>query len=258
MNPIINKHIRKHISELPKYQQLIYDNCMSGYAYSEGDGSDDIKRVVFIIDDAEISFFRDTDIDFQKENGHKFSSVSRSFNAFAKENTIEEVTWFAPVVYKLSRLDFEAMPKKDYIATDLDHAYWRIAYLLGYISERLYTGGLRWDKKIRNMTMAVLATERKFLKFDNGEFVPNESIIIKRNTIARMYKNIRHTCYQHMNALMVMLGDGFLCYKTDCIYYKKDNNNLELVRNYLIANGLLFKDLIEVDGKKKGLNRADE
>jgi hypothetical protein len=256
--PIINKVMRKPLSELEKYQELIYDNQMSGYAYSEVDKhTDEVKKVILIIDDLEINFYDETDRQFQTENGHKFSSVSRSFNAYAKQNPIENVPFYPSMVFKTNRVDFDKLDPNSYSATDLDHAYWRIAFLLGYISEKLYNSGLKWDKRIRNITMAVLASERKFVKFDNGEPTPNQSIIIKKETLSKMYKNIRHTCYQHMNALMVLLGEDFLCYKTDCIYYVKKAANTKMVMKYLSEHRLLFK-IVEPKTQKKGLNRTDD
>jgi hypothetical protein len=57
--------------------------------------------------------------------------------------------------------------------TDLDHAYWRIAYVKGYISKNTYEHGIKDEKSktIRLATLGVLGTEQKFDKYVNGEYV---------------------------------------------------------------------------------------
>jgi hypothetical protein len=48
-----------------------------------------------------------------------------------------------------------------------------------------------------------------------------------------------------------MLEGDFICYKTDCIYYRDRNGNAEKVQMYLDSAGLDWKQLVEVD-KKNG------
>jgi hypothetical protein len=43
-----------------------------------------------------------------------------------------------------------------------------------------------------------------------------------------------------------LLGDEFICYKTDCIYYKDKPQNRELVQTYLDSVGLDWKQLVEI------------
>jgi hypothetical protein len=46
-----------------------------------------------------------------------------------------------------------------------------------------------------------------------------------------------------MNKLRKMLGEDFLAYKTDCIYYIDTPENREKVRDYFTQNDLTFKQL---------------
>jgi hypothetical protein len=49
-----------------------------------------------------------------------------------------------------------------------------------------------------------------------------------------------------MNNLATMLGDDFVCYRTDCIYYKDTKKNRDLVYTYLDSVAMHYKQLIDV------------
>ena len=48
-----------------------------------------------------------------------------------------------------------------------------------------------------------------------------------------------------------LLGEDFICYKTDCIYYRDTAENRELVQSYLDSVGLEWKQLVEPARPKK-------
>jgi hypothetical protein len=54
-----------------------------------------------------------------------------------------------------------------------------------------------------------------------------------------------------MTIMANMLGDDFICYKTDCIYYKDTPVNREMIQIYLDSVGLEWKQLIEPDRPKE-------
>jgi hypothetical protein len=131
-------------------------------------------------------------------------------------------------------------------ATDVDHAYWRIAFLQGMISKKTYTKGLEVkDKSIRLAALANLSSSKEYQIIKDG-IVTNETIILKHDPILqKVYNNIRYTCYEHMTILANMLGDDFICYKTDCIYYKDNEKNRDMVQVYLDSCDLEWKQLFE-------------
>lgn len=136
-------------------------------------------------------------------------------------------------------------------ATDVDHAYWRIAYLMGILSKKTYDKGLLIkDKSLRLASLANLASSKEYYVIENG-IVTKKTIILRYDPILqRVYNNIRFTCFEHMNVMANLLGDDFICYKTDCIYYKDTPHNRLLVQSYLDATNLLWKQLIEPDRPK--------
>jgi len=133
-------------------------------------------------------------------------------------------------------------------ATDLDHAYWRIAYLEGIIKPKTYDNGLQIkDKSIRLAALANLSSSKEYQIIIDG-VLTNKTKVFKYNQVYhKIYNNIRYICYEHMNILADMLADDFICYKTDCIYYKDTVKNRELVQVYLDSVNMEWKQLIEPD-----------
>jgi hypothetical protein len=137
-------------------------------------------------------------------------------------------------------------------ATDLDHAYWRVAFLYEYISMKTYLRGLEVkDKSIRLAALANLSSHKDFLVIKAGQ-VTKESVTMKYDPILhKVYSNIRYTCYGHMMKCAEMLGDDFICYKTDCLYYKDTPENRKIVQDYLDSEAIEWKQLVEPDRPKK-------
>jgi hypothetical protein len=130
-------------------------------------------------------------------------------------------------------------------ATDLDHAFWRIAYVKGYITKKTYTKGLPTSgKAIRLASLSVLGRGKKFDRYVDGEFA--EQIITKKSdaTLQKVYVDIRYSCYYMMYELSQLLKDDFESWKTDCIYYRDTPENRAIVHNYFEEREMMFKQLI--------------
>lgn len=136
-------------------------------------------------------------------------------------------------------------------ATDVNHAYWRIAYLEGVITEKTYKKGLLIkDKAIRLAALANLASAKEYQIIKDGEFT-NKTVVLKYDPILqKIYNNIRYCCYEHMMTMAKLLGEDFICYKTDCIYYVDNPENRKKVQEYLDIFGLEWKQLIEPEKPK--------
>lgn len=143
-------------------------------------------------------------------------------------------------------------------ATDLDHAYWRVAFLNEYIRVETYLKGLEVkDKSLRLAALANLSSMKEFYVIENGE-ITNKTEVIKYDPILhKVYSNIRNGCYEHMMNLAKMLGDDFICYKTDCIYYKNKEENIQLVQTYLDSVAMEWKQLKEPKRPKSEKKEVD-
>ena len=137
-------------------------------------------------------------------------------------------------------------------ATDIDHAYWRIAYLNGILTAKTYKKGLLLkDKALRLAALANLSSSKEYRVIKDG-IITEKTVVLKYDPILqKVYNNIRYTCYEHMNILADLLGEEFICYKTDCIYYRDTPKNRELVQTYLDTVDLEWKQLIEPERPKK-------
>lgn len=140
-------------------------------------------------------------------------------------------------------------PKDDeMMGTDLNHAYWRIAYLMGKISEKSYKKGLESNdsniKIARLSALSVLGRVKTYERYVHGKFIENVAIQ-KDKDLKNYYYNIRFYCYQCMWELSRMLGDDFHSYRVDCVYYRKTEQNIEMVETYLNERGLLFEHLVQ-------------
>jgi hypothetical protein len=130
-------------------------------------------------------------------------------------------------------------------ATDLDHAFWRIAYVKGYITKKTYNKGLPTSgKAIRLASLSVLGRGKKFDRYVDGVFVENVQIKKPDTTLQKVYVDIRYSCYYMMYEISQLLKDDFESWRTDCIYYRDTPENRKIVHNYFEEREMLFKQLI--------------
>ena len=128
--------------------------------------------------------------------------------------------------------------------TDLNHAYWRIAYLKGIISELTYLKGLPDEfKSVRLAALSTMGQQKKYQIIKDGMLTHEYKIIKGNEQLQNVYKLIRYTCYRYMNQVRKMLGKDFLCYKTDCIYYIDTKQNRKKVNDFFMKKDLLIKQL---------------
>jgi len=128
--------------------------------------------------------------------------------------------------------------------TDLNHAYWRIAFNLGIISKNTYFKGL--DEEFKTVRLAALSTlgRGKDYFIVKGGIATTDVIKIGMDeALNGLYKAIRFTCYGYMQDLKNILGEDFACYRTDCMYYVDTKENRKTVRDYFKAKNMQMKQL---------------
>jgi hypothetical protein len=171
-----------------------------------------------------------------------FNSVRLDVKKYLSEN--EDVIPVKKV--NVSEYNFNYQEKDDLItATDLNHAFWRIAYVKGYIREETYKRGLVSKAKgLRLACLSVLGREKKFDNYVDGQKV--DSVVFKElnEKFRNVYIDIRYSCYYMMYELSLLLGDDFDCWRTDCIYYRDTPANRKLVQDYFNEKKMTYKQLI--------------
>jgi hypothetical protein len=170
-----------------------------------------------------------------------FGMVRKDAKAYLNKNKIKLPKKHSQIEYNGS---FNEELFGNVTGTDLNHAYWRIAYNLGIISDHTYMKGI--DDKFKSVRLAALSTlgaDKKYRIIHNGKITNDYKIIEGDLSLQQIYKLIRYSCYKYMNEVKVILGQDFLCYKTDAIYYIDTKENRKKVRDFFKQKNLLMKQL---------------
>ena len=191
-----------------------------------------------ILDDRHVVFAPQTN--FPKNKVYLFNNVKIQVLKWLKTNELELPQTLNSIEYNYN-YDIE---EGQLAGTDINHAYWRIAYLEGFINEKTYIAGLDNNcKALRLATLSVLGREKKFDKYKKGSLV-NSYISQKENLdLKNVFKFIRLRCFNHMHSASELLANDFYAWKTDCIYYRDSKKNIELVQNYFDEENLTYKQL---------------
>lgn len=177
---------------------------------------------------------------FPKKKIYLFNSVKQQTTKWLKNNSV-----FLPEELNSIKYNYDYDTDEGTMCgTDLNHAYWRIAYLYGMINEKTYIAGLDTEcKALRLATLSVLGREKKFDNYENG--VMKKSYVYQKENVdlKNVFKFIRLTCFSFMKEASDLLGDDFFAWKTDCIYYRESLKNIKMVQEYFDQYNLTYKQL---------------
>jgi hypothetical protein len=177
-----------------------------------------------------------------------FGMVKKDFNNWIDEND----NYSFEKDYKNNYVAKLKVNEDELIKIDINHAYWRIAYLNGYISEKTYKHGLKLKdddenmKKVYCMSLSTQGMSRKLRGYTGLNLNGKEIFINKPQLHKEIYDDIRNKTYKIMDELSNMIKKDFVKYNVDCITFK-DESNIETVENYLKSKNLTYK--IEKYGK---------
>jgi hypothetical protein len=233
-----------NLKELPRlYKRVRIDrkfktlkNCKSDFLIRIGS---ECNELVF---DGKHTLYQTANKNFPSKFMYLFNLVQTDARKYLQKNPIVDVSPKVPVTLYNFKYDHE---KGTLTGTDLDHAFWRIAYVKGYISKKTYDRALdEKAKAIRLASLSVLGSEKVFQRFVDGEFY--ENVVTRKNDpqLQSVYHDIRYSCYYMMHEISIMLGEEFDCYKTDCIYYRDTEANRKIVHDYFEEREMLFKQLV--------------
>ncbi len=169
------------------------------------------------------------------------SAVKRDFTSHIIRNKIiiPEVQQVYGACWRNNEKWMDMEKNSQFFYVDADHCYWRIAYLLGYISERLYSETLKKlnMKLYRNMALACVVAG-KARQYFNGTTKLME-LYESNDLYVRMYNNIRYTAYNVMGRIAEATKEKCLGYKVDGIMI--DEEYLEVAKTMMEENDLLYK-----------------
>ena len=191
-----------------------------------------------LMDDKHIVFASQTI--FPKKKIYLFNNVKQQVTKWLNSNVV-----YLPEELNSIRYNYDYDTDEGTMCgTDLNHAYWRIAYLYGMINEKTYISGLDTEcKALRLATLSVLGREKKFDSYEKGE--KKESYVYQQENVdlKNVFKFIRLTCFTFMKEASELVGDDFFAWKTDCIYYRENLKNIKLVQDYFDKYNLTYKQL---------------
>lgn len=178
--------------------------------------------------------------------GGKYFALSRNRNHIAKdENKKEIISLFAQVAKSItkfimnsglmieeihqihpssgtSRMKYAKMKVgAEFYYVDVAHCFWRIAFLKGYITPKLYQNILNKPelKIYRNMALACIVASRSREYVEDGVTVLEVSE--ERTLFKMIYNNIRFTSYNVMGGIAEEVENNFIAYRTDGIMVTK-------------------------------------
>lgn len=171
-----------------------------------------------------------------------FNAVKNDVMRFLNDNPNFELPQKLPV--NVTNYDYDDS-HGEVTGTDVNSAYWVIAYNLGIISERLKEKCQ--DSRFKVVRLAALAVLGRSFTYENyveGKKSTNIVIEAEDDRVKSIYRWIRYKCYEMMGELSRILGSDFEAYRTDCIYYRDTTENRKKVYEYLDARGFEYKQLV--------------
>lgn len=165
-----------------------------------------------------------------KKNMFIFACVKRDAEKYASSHEVKPINWLPSIEHN----DHFTKKRAKICGTDVDGAYWRIAWQLGIISEKTYRHGIRIsDKALCLAALANMGSDKVYRIIDNGQLTSKTVIVRGKKVLKDVYNIIRYTCFTFMQELARMLKNDFIVYKTDCIYYIKTQRNIQMVTTFL-------------------------
>jgi hypothetical protein len=162
---------------------------------------------------------------------------------------VREIKKEYPVVYT-NKLFWESIPPNtEFYIIDAKHAYWRIAFLLGYIKKGMYSkyAENKDMKTVRNISLAILNTSHRVEYYRDNKKIGE--VTCDTSLYSRIYNNIRYFSYNLCGRLRNELDDACFAYRTDGVFLLKPG--LNRAKKIFEENGLLYKleKYVKIDNK---------
>lgn len=128
------------------------------------------------------------------------------------------------------------------IELDINEAYWKTAYILGVINEEIYEEGKKGilGKYTRLVALGSLAKKKIRYIYDDDGYSKKEEIR------SELTENVWYTICKRVSDLMqtakIILGDDYLFYWVDGIYFINTPENLKKMKQFFIDNGYTSKE----------------
>jgi hypothetical protein len=144
------------------------------------------------------------------------------------------ITSYEPEVYQDS---FENKRVKTVYGTDISQAYWRIAFLHGIIGASTYNKGQECPfKDLKYSTLSLLGAKQVYQMYRNEKFLKDVVMVEENVELKRVYEFVKRQCTEIMYLIKKALGNDFVMFQTDEIFYR-NRANVKKVENILLELG---------------------
>ena len=185
--------------------------------------------------------YRDpTTFAYFKKHGYIFGLVANCARDYCKKYDVVPPKKSVPAQHIGNALKHHR--GKPVAQTDISHAYWRIAFQMGVLSEKVYEKGLQIPQKWTKLAaLSNLSSDKVYIQYHDGKMTTKRVVKVAPETYKVLYGNIRNECYRHMQNIKKLLGSNFLRYNTDAVFYVDTPRNRKLVQGYLDEAGFQYK-----------------
>lgn len=202
------------------------------------------------------AYFRQKKDDFNQQLLWIYSIVKKSVNKYLEStgNKVDSLPYKYRGIYLNIPLLKSMEPGTQFYSIDLSHAYLRVAYLQGYISEKTYDKiiateqsdefinkkGVNMVKIHRNKALACLMSKKVIEHYVDGQYSHQEVIFNPKHV--EIYTDIRNRCYKIFNDINELYPEKVIAYKTDCIYFFPEI--LDEIKSIFDEKQMLYSELI--------------
>jgi hypothetical protein len=116
---------------------------------------------------------------------------------------------------------------------DIKNAYWQTALLMDIIDSEIYNEGLKKDKITRLASLGSLAKRKDYYSFDGNRYKHVNTV--RSFETENLWFAICKKVSDVMQELVKIIGDDFIFYWVDGLYFVDTPENREKVSNYLNA-----------------------
>jgi len=129
------------------------------------------------------------------------------------------------------------------VEIDVDEAYWKTAYMMGVISKEIYEEGKKGElgKYTRLVALGALAKKETHYIYVNGKFSHKKEVrsVLTENVWYSICKRLADV----MQDSKKMLGDDYLFYWVDGIYFVDSKSNRKKITSHFLKHGYTSKDV---------------
>lgn len=171
-----------------------------------------------------------------------FSMVKKDFQSFLDTNHHPKLESGYKTIYS----SFKGISNETVYCYDINHAYWRIAFLQGYISEKTYKHGLKLKdmggdmKQVYCKALAVQGQTKRLVGYIGVKKTGEVFLLEKPLKHKELYCDIINRTAKIMDEISFVLGNDFIDYQIDGIRFH-GKKNCKKVEQMLNSYNLTFK-----------------